>query len=588
MSESPATAIEILDPVDVELDKDAVCIAYLNEEGDVLHAGDVEDRENSTVIQAEADFQEVNKSLRSKFHSGSKQSHEELNSGALTIGLNTIDIINPPYPPRCLANFLEVDPVFFRAVKAKVLDSVGREILIKPTLPIDPDFDGNATVEADTNSKLPPTAISSEQYRTDKLKIDRFIVTCNDVIGFRGVLERAAMDFEAIGWAGIEVIRSKDGRVRKIEHVPAQRLRVLKGFAGFAEVTNTTSDAPNSKSQYKYYQLFGEKFKVKGEIGDDLEVYDPDIHGPLENVELVENFRKFEDGKPTGDFSQSANEILFIPKHHSNTIYYGYTDALPAIGAMVGNVYIRDYLLQFFEHNTIPRYAVIVKGAKIDDEFRKLITSYFTTHVKGQAHKTLILTLQGMAASKIDIEFKELTSGHKEADFLQTRKENSNLVMVSMGTSPAILGIAESSELGSGKGLSQAEIYKDRIVTPCQRYWADKLNLLFRRGLGCLFAELKFDPMDIRDLRLEMEYAQGLSAMGAASSNEVRSYLGWGEPIEGGDTHFVRIKEGAAVQVKHLPLLPPITTTGSEPEETNDDDDDDDTELENSSDASTQ
>lgn len=559
MSEDESKEFREIEDPSVESEEDAYCFAYVDGDGEVVSpffsedgkaVGQTDQRDLTERIQS--DFDEINTALTSKLYDGSRQTRQEVGHSSITSGITSEDIIEPPYPPKCLANFLEVDPVFFRAVKAKTLDSVGRQLLYRSTLPISPDG-----AELKEDMEMPRGTISQDDYDRDKSRIERFIKTCNDIVGFRGVLERAAMDYEGIGWAAIEVIRDKAGRVKKLEHVPAQRVRVLKGFKGIVEIV---SEGGPQNNGYHYYQLFGEKFKVRDEL-QDVVVYDPYEHGDLDNLkdgfEIVENFVDYESGEETADFNRSANEILYIPKHHSSTVYYGYSDILPALGAVIGNVYIRDYILQFFEHNTIPRYAVIIKGAKVDDEFKRTITSYFQTQVKGQAHKTLVLSIANSTngGKPIEFEFKPLDTSRKEADFLETRKENANLIMVAMGTSPAILGIAETANLGSGKGLSQAEIYKDRVVTPCQMYWADKLNILFSRGLGVKFAEVGFDPLDIRDMMLEMQYYTGMQAMGNVSINEVRKDANLGEPIPGGDTHYVRIKDGSAFKVEDLPEL---------------------------------
>jgi len=547
--------------------EDVVCVAYINDDGEVLHINDPENSDKG-VHSAEADYTQISKALSTKFASGSRQSREEIGTGALSSGFSEDEIVTPPYPPQCLANFLEVDTTFFRAAKAKALDSVGREIIFKSTLQTAPEGEDS---DYKIVNGIPVGTISNDEYQSDHAKILSFMQTCNETIGFHGVLERAAMDFEGIGWAAIEVIRNRKGEIKYLEHVPAQRLRVLKGFKGFVEITSETSGPSNS---YVHYQVFGRKFVIRDADGSIIP-FNPYQH---KQSQLTPNFIDFKTGDPTSDFDRSANEILYIPKHHSNTIYYGYSDILPAVGAMVANVYIRDYINQFFEHNTVPRYAVFVKGAKIDDEFTKKITAYFHDHIKGQAHKTLVLAIPNSGVKQVEIEFKALDVMQKEADFLTTRKENSNLIMVAMGTSPAILGIAESSELGSGKGLSQAEIYKDRVVTPCQKYWAEKLNLLFSKGLGVKFAKVEFDPLDIRDMMLEMQYYTGLQAAGDLSINEVRKATSSGDPIKGGDTHYVRIKDGSAYRVQDLPdIRPPVAepaATNQTPAPAANDDDD--------------
>lgn len=118
--------------------------------------------------------------------------------------------------------------------------------------------------------------------------------------------------------------------------------------------------------------------------------------------------------------------------------------------------------------------------------------------------------------------------------------------MTAHGVSPAIIGIAESSELGSGKGLSQAEIYKDRIVSPSQKKWGHWLNRLFKLGLGVQSVSLKFNPLDIRDMKAEQEMHDGYLERGVETINEVRKAIGL-DAITGGDRAFIII-QGQGIQ----------------------------------------
>ena len=356
------------------------------------------------------------------------------------------------------------------------------------------------------------------------------------------------MDYEAVGWAAIEVIRSADMRVRRIAHVPATRMRVMKGWKGFVEIVDAAGDVTGmgmTGGRLVYYQPFGEKVRSKDidPLTKEPMEYDPKVHGEIDPQKLQWNLIDRMTGLPTDDLSKAANEIIWVPRHHSNTIYYGYTDVVPALGWLLANIHIRDYMLQFFEHNTVPRYAVIIEGARLAEPVKKAITSYFSTHVKGQAHKTLIIPIPAMRG-EVNVRFEKLDADTKEGSFQETKKNNAQSIMTAHGVSPAIIGIAESSELGSGKGLSQAEIYKDRIVTPSQRYWARKLNRLFRTGLGVQLIALKFNPLDIRDMKAEQEVLTGYQAKGALTINQVRKRGGLGPPLPGGDRAFIETSAG--------------------------------------------
>ena len=58
-------------------------------------------------------------------------------------------------------------------------------------------------------------------------------------------------------------------------------------------------------------------------------------------------------------------------------------------------------MLQFFEHNTVPRYAVVIEGAKLAKDVKDAIMQYFGQHVKGKAHKTLIIPVPASCMARI-------------------------------------------------------------------------------------------------------------------------------------------------------------------------------------------
>ena len=481
--------------------------------------------QGKTIDEHQAEIEEATlKTERSKYIEGSTQQTQEVNVAAIESDISGYPIVEPPYSPEILARFLEVDETHFRCVKTKVTDAVGREWDVIPaTMPSGQSFDATKI-----NQKV------RSQIDSEILAVRQFIEECNDVLGFEGVLERAGMDYEGIGYGAIEIIRSRDMKIARIDHVPASRLRVIRGWRGFVEM--------RPSQQLMYYQPFGQKIVSKNRkdpITGKPSYYNPRLDGVITAGTHDWNMIDRETGKPTTDFNKSANEILWIPKHHPNTIYYGLTDVIPALGHLLANIHIRDFFLQFFEHNAVPQYAVIVEGAKLADPVKETIMKFFANDVKGSAHKTLIIPVPS-AGGEVKVRFEKLNADTKEGSFQATRKNNTQGIMTAHGVSPAIIGIAEAANLGSGKGLSQAEIYKDRIVTPSQKRWERVLGNMFRMGLGVTMVKLHFDPLDIRDLEAEMRVWQGYSLMGAVTVNEIRKNAKIGDPIKGGDKAFIK------------------------------------------------
>ena len=480
---------------------------------------------------------DLKKQLVAKSVEGSNRSDEEIGSGNYSQLSNIgLQYIQPPYNPQQLADLLEQDETHFRAVMAKVGDIVGKPYVIKSFLRVLKD-----EAEAQQLQLELDDFVLEAEYRNQVRRIEKFIEKCNPNKGFLGVLKCAAMDFEAVGWAAIEVIRSYDKKVYRLEHVPASRIRVLKGHKGFVELSENT-DVP-----YRYYQNFGEKVGKRRESpltgkkafvpfdADEDSFDDPDLVWNLVDKKTFQPIR----GGGIPSLDRAANEILFIPKVHPNTIYYGYSDIISALSSLIINARIREYQAQFFEHNAVPRYAVVITGGSITDELKRALVEYFTKEVKGQAHKTLVLCLPSSPTKEIKVEFKQLDAAGKEADFLETQRQNQKSIQVAHGTPPAILGVAEHSELGSGKGLSQAELYKDRIVMPNQYFWQEMLYRLTSLGLGVTDAYIGFSPFDVRDRYMQMQVLTGLVDRGIYSINDALEELDK-PPTQGGDEHFIR------------------------------------------------
>jgi capsid portal protein len=425
-------------------------------------------------------------------------------------------IVEPPYAPERLAAYLQIDETHYRCVKVKVTDSIGRAWMINQKEEFLARYHEDGFPEDEKLAAMGEAATVRD-----------FIENCNEIDGFEGVLEQAALDLEAVGYCAIEVIRARDKSIRKLVRVPIERVRVLRGWKGFIELW--------SETKYYVYQNFGEKVVSKRkDIRGRPEIYDPVLDGSVTGDGTSWNLVDRETNKPTNNLDRAANEILWIRKNHPATLYYGMSDVVPAAGHIENNIRIRDYLLQFFEHNTVPQYAVIIEGAKVADSVKQLIQKYFSQEIKGAAHKTLIIPIPS-TGGEVKVKFEKLGADQREGSFQETRKNNQNNIMTAHGVSPAIIGIAEHSELGSGKGLSQAEIYKDRIVTPSQWRWSRILTRMFRLGLGVTRVELVFDPLDIRDFQSEALAHEKLVASGIETRNEARESMGIGDPTEGGD-----------------------------------------------------
>lgn len=523
-------------------------------EGTIWSIGDATN-ERYEFVPASAAL-ELQRMQSKKGIDGSNRSDEEIGSGlGSPLTHQNLQYITPPYSPSALSDLLEQDETHFRAVMAKVGDIVGKPYVIKSFVRVLRSEDEATELDLSEDDY-----VIEKDYREQVRTLEKFIEKCNPNKGFLGVLKCAATDFEAIGWAAIEVIRAYDKRILRLEHIPAARIRVLKGHKGFVELQEN-ADVP-----YRYYQNYGEKVGKRKRSPltnrqefvpfepDEDSYSDSDLEWNLVDKKTFQPLR----GRSARALEDAANEILFIPKVHPNTIYYGYSDIIPAIANVIINARIREYQAQFFENNAIPRYAVVITGGNLSPELKTALVEYFTKEVKGQSHKTLVLCLPNSQGKEIKVEFKQLDVSGKEADFIETFIQNQKSIQVAHGTPPAILGVAEHSELGSGKGLSQAELYKDRIVMPNQYFWQEMLYKLTSLGLGVTDAFIGFSPFDVRDRYMQSQVLANLVDRGIYNINDCLEELDK-PPVDGGDVNFIRGDK--IVRLADLPTVSNDDTT---------------------------
>jgi len=402
----------------------------------------------------------------------------------------------PPYPPKDLVDLMSINVTHSRCVKTKAADAAG--IGYKITGP-DPS--------------IVPTKKSIKAIR-------EFVKHVHRRLDLNDILSEAVKDHESIGWGFIEVIRNTAGRVSRLEPVPSQSIRIVKKSAGkraaFVQVSDLGPDV--------YFVEFPDKF-----------------------IDGRPNFIHSKDGKSASGLKDSASELIYWPKPHTSvTRWYGLPDIIPASGDVYAVKKIRDRFLKFFDNNCIPRYAITMIGAELTPESRTAIDRFFRDKFgDDQPHKTLIFSSDD---PNFKVQFDALEAETLEADYRETRKDLRDFIRLAHGIPPAILGIQGGSSIGAGSGLSQAEIYVNRIVTPLQRGLHKILDNLVEYGLGITDAVIRLEKPDIRDLNLEMRRDTQYISHGVWSINDVLKKMGM-PPIPNGDKHYVWSRRTAPQEV---------------------------------------
>lgn len=393
----------------------------------------------------------------------------------------TRGLVQPLYNPEALARALELNTYHYRACRTKARETAG------------------------LGWKLVPIADKPSE---DQKKIaDEFFRSQGTPIAI--TLDRTMMDFEAVGYAAMELVREgyrHDGKPVLLNHVPSHTMRIHKDGSKFCQIRGTKE---------RWFKAVGYAKDVDMDTGQERE--------------------------PGGvQEERRATEVIWLVNYTPRSDFYGLPDFIPALGAMHGDVARRDYNIAFFDNFGVPAYAVFItgnfdpgpEGADGKNELEKVIEKHFEELAR-RPHSTLILTIptmEGDAENKIQVQFKPLSVDVKEASFRLYRKDNRDEILAAHGVPPYRMGIAEIGSLAGSTAAESTEIYKASIIEPRQDIIEQLINKWILgqdtdKGLGVTDWWWELSEIDTTDEKHDMEMIEKIFAMGGVSPNGIARYF---------------------------------------------------------------
>lgn len=266
---------------------------------------------------------------------------------------------------------------------------------------------------------------------------------------------------------------------------------------------------------------------------------------PLSFIETDEDKVKKETEKPT---ARSLHEMVQIKFRDPENSYYGRPRFLGAVADHLLVQKTTDWNIDFFDNNTIPPIAVIVKGAELQDDALQYVVQNLARHAgRENAHKTLVIEVE----EGTDVEFEKLNSERlDEGSFIKLRDQSGDRIF-------AVLRVPVSrcypAKATSAQSLQEANrIFLSGVVAPLQRWLAAIFNRLFREHMGITDWVIGFNTMEAEDLASRATIWTQLLTKGVLSINEVRRELGI-RSIPGGDENYVTIPGTGTVVISLLP-----------------------------------
>jgi PBSX family phage portal protein len=413
-----------------------------------------------------------------KYHKGSggaesKQLHQEQLSGYAMF-----DVVEPPYNLDYLARLYEISPAHKAAVDAKVANVVGLGYHWEPTLK--------------TQHKLERLEDDAEKIQRARRKLaraqeemDEWSEDTNEEDTFEEVLRKMWTDVETMGNGYLEIGRKNTGEIGYIGHIPGNTIRIRTKRDGFVQIMD---------NRVTFFRNYGK-----------------------ENVDPI-----------GGD--RNPNEILHFKKYSPGRGYYGIPDILAARSAVAGNEFAARFNLDYFEHKAVPRYVVVLKGAKLGSDSEKKLVN-FLTGIKGTHHRTIYIPLPGdRGEQKVEFKMEAVEANIQDSSFNNYHKANREDILMSHRVPMTKVGLTQDVNLAVARDADK--MFKEQVTRPAQRILEKRVGYIFKEKTDALV--FKLNELTLTDEDTMSKIHERYARMKAMDVNEIREAIGL-PGHEGGD-----------------------------------------------------
>lgn len=405
------------------------------------------------------------------------------------------DLIDPPYSPSDLIEMTEESTVIPQCIDAYKQNIAGFGI-------------GLRYKQDDTRIEETP------EMKAEWDRVKEFLQYFNFDKPFKDIWAEAIEHRERTGNGYIEIIRDGTGMPAEAENMEPQYIKVSK-LGNPVEVTVWRNGKRfKRKKRFRRYlqEINGNKVWFKT-FGDPLKM-------SWKTGEYVENISNEEE----------ANEILHL-KIGSGA--YGEPRWISQSPHMSGSRKAEILNLNYFNQGRHIPMAVLVKNGMLTNESVKQLEEYANS-VNGvdQAHKWLILEVEGLAEgiveeekTKVDIEMKSLADILQGDALFQTYDDNSRMKQQSAFRLPDIF-VGRSRDFNRATADKAREITEEQVFQPERESLDFILNNVLLEPYNLQHVQVYFQGPDISDSEDKAKLLTVYNAIGGVSPNDVRDDVG--------------------------------------------------------------
>jgi len=435
--------------------------------------------EEKDVFAQKIDVSKQTKKVKNKYYKLSKRYQTSANGTEskfvdpeMVNGYGMFDLVQPPYNLEILASLFEENSIHNASIQARTMNTVALGYHWEDTSKTKKRVERATTKEGESLGRL------REELQREEDKLEEIFDNFNVDEEFLETLVKVWIDYLTIGNGFLEIGRNRNGTIGYVGHIPATFVRLRRARDGFV-------------------QRAGARFI------------------------FFRNFQDLDTPDPIGSDS-SPNELIHFRQYTPTNTYYGVPSSVSALSAIVGDKFAKEYNIDYFENKSIPRYAIILKGANLSQKSKQEVINYFRNEIKGNNHGTLFIPLPATLGRDVDIKFEKLENTTQEASFDKYRKSNRDEISIANRVPAPKIGIYDNANLAVSRDADKT--FKNQVVGPDQKIIEKKINRLVKEFTDKKV--FKFSEIDVIDEDLRSRIWDRYLRTEVLTPNEVRSKLG--------------------------------------------------------------
>lgn len=290
----------------------------------------------------------------------------------------------------------------------------------------------------------PDVAIDEEE----RAELQSFIDNANSEESLLTVHAKVVEDYEALGYAFVEVIRDQRRRVSLLRHVRASTVRLTAKDEESVKVEYEVRRGPRTATVVemrrfrKYMQVIGGKVMYFKEFGDPR------------RLDCITGVYESKDHRVTPDIE--ATEIIHI--RHNSEDPYGVPRWISQLPSILGSREAEEVNLRYFEDNTVPPMMLLVAGGRLTTQSYNDLVKILSSQGLGKDRQHQAILVEAVAerdslddkGTPVSLKVEKLTDARpSDALFKDYDEANQAKVRSAFRLPPVAVGLSEDHTYAS-------------------------------------------------------------------------------------------------------------------------------------------